>query len=73
MSTFAESPPPPPLDWPSKSYIASRMHFLASVLWIALGLAFLAFGRSYWCSGPKPVGLIVGLMGAIALTAGVIF
>jgi hypothetical protein len=48
------------------------MNFFVNVLWIALGLAFLSLSRSDLRTGPRAVGLIVGVIGAGALAAGVL-
>lgn len=71
--TFAESQPPSRIDWRTKSYITSGMEFLVSVLWIGLGLAFLRLARSYLRTGPQTVGIAVGVVGAAALGAGLLF
>jgi hypothetical protein len=68
--TFAESPPPPFIDWLSKSYITSTMNFLANMLWIAVGVVFIALSRSYLRTGPRPVGIVIGAIGAVSLGAG---
>jgi hypothetical protein len=48
------------------------MEFLVSILWIALGLAFLGLARSYLRTGPRAVGIVVGVMGAPSLASGVL-
>jgi hypothetical protein len=71
--TFAESPSPPPgTASQPKSYFANVMTFAVSILWIALGSGFLVIGRSYARSGNRITATIVGIIGIIALAAGVI-
>lgn len=72
MHAFAESRPPPFIDWRRKSYTATRMAFLVNILWIAIGVAFGVLARNYRRSGARTVGFILGIIGAIALSAGVL-
>jgi hypothetical protein len=46
------------------------MNFLTNVLWIAIGMTLTSLARSYLRTGPKSVGLSLGLLGAAALGAG---
>ncbi len=49
------------------------MHFLVSVLWIAIGTALLGFARSYWRTGNRITAAIVGALGMAATLTGIIF
>jgi hypothetical protein len=48
------------------------VNFLANVLWIAIGLSFIALARSYLRTGQRSVGYLVAAIGAVSLGAGLI-
>jgi hypothetical protein len=48
------------------------VNFATNLLWIALGCGFLAFARSYGRDGHRVTALIVCVIAALALGAGII-
>jgi predicted permease len=52
--------------------LLKRRGFRTNLLWIALGCGFLAFARSYGRDGHRVTALIVCVIAALALGAGII-
>jgi hypothetical protein len=54
----------------SRSYTSTPVSFAANLLWIAIGSALLAIARSYARSGNWITAEAVGVIGGVALAAG---